>query len=208
MVWDYESLELALTGRHEQGLILLEDLQLRDLAGTNELRGAGEILLSDELRWSVQLESSGFDLPQLSEFAFGRLQGSIQVNGTVQDETWQVLVDAVDLRGDINGLPARINGFGGLGSGLQIANSNLRVDLNGAQLLLQSSGVRGQPGRLELTVADLGRWQPGSRGQLQLQALWAPDKQQLRLSGALEDIEWGGLAIEQGYCRGGLSCFS
>jgi autotransporter translocation and assembly factor TamB len=201
----YESLELALTGRHEQGLILLEDLQLRDLAGTNELRGAGEILLSDELRWAVQLNSSGFDLPQLSEFAFGRLQGTVQVNGTVQDATWRVLVDDVDLRGDINGLPARINGFGGLGSGLLLSNSNLRADLNGAQLLLQSSGVRGQPGRLELTVADLGRWQPGSRGQLQLQALWVPDKQQLQISGSLQDIEWAGLAIDEGIVAGNYS---
>ncbi len=198
----YQSMEISVAGRHDQGRILLEELQLHDREGENDLRGTGEISVVDELRWAVELESGGFDLPQLSEFAFGRLQGTVQVNGSVQGETWQVELVDVDLRGDINGLPARINGFGGLGSGLRLANSNLRADLNGARLLLQSSGVQGQPGRFELAVADLGRWQPGSRGQLQLQALLAPGKQELQLSGTLQDIEWGGLTIDEGTVTG------
>ena len=198
----YQSMQISVVGQHDQGRILLEELQLNDRAGTNDLRGTGEISVSDGLRWAVRLESRGFDLPQLSKFAFGRLQGAVRVNGTVQDETWQVVVEDVDLHGDINGLPARVNGFGGLGSGLLLANSDLRADLNGAQLLLQSSGVRGRGGRFELAVADLGRWQPGSRGQLQLQALLAPGKQELQLSGILQDIEWGGLTIEQGSVTG------
>jgi len=198
----YQSMQISVDGQHDQGLILLENLQLQDKVGTNDLRAAGQISVSDELRWAVQLESGGFDLPQLSEFAFGRLQGSVQVNGAVQGETWQVAVEDVDLQGDINGLPARINGFGGLDSGLLLASSDLRAELNGARLLLQSSGVRGQGGRFELAVADLGRWHPGSRGQLQLQALLAPGKQQMQVSGMLQDIEWGGLTIKEGTVAG------
>jgi len=194
----YPSLQVLLAGEHSEGHIRLESLSLRDGAGVNDLQVAGEIDLGEQLRWSLSLASSGMDLPRVSEYAFGRLEGGLQLSGAVQGEDWQVAIAEVDLRGDVNDLPARITGFAGLGGGLLLANSELEAELNAAKLSLHASGDAGEPGRFELVVDHLGRWQPGSRGQVQLQAELAADRQRFSFSGVLRDVEWRGLQVESG----------
>lgn len=198
----YQALDFSASGNHKQGRVLIRNLLLQDEAGISELRGSGELDLVDSLEVSLELSSSGFELPELSDFAFGRLQGGLRLAATVREESWQVAVDEVDLTGYVNDLPARARGYTGLGGGRLLARSDLQAELNGAQLLLRSSGEQGQPGHLELHVEDLGRWQPGSRGQLDLDGVVAADGGQLQVSGELREVVWQGLEVNQGTLNG------
>ncbi|MEH6635809.1 MAG: hypothetical protein V7700_09835, partial [Halioglobus sp.] len=193
----YQAMDILVVGAMQQSQIKIDSLQLKDAAGNNQLRGTGEITLAQELQWSLVLDSPGVDLPKIAPQAQGRLHGSVQVNGKLQDDNWQVAVVDVNLQGDVNGMPASISGFGGMGGAGLVGNTDFKAEVNGAKLLLQSSSDPGQSGHLELQVADLGRWQTDARGQLTLQAVLASDQQQLHVSGTLQKAQWGALQVAQ-----------
>jgi autotransporter translocation and assembly factor TamB len=198
----YPSLQLSLSGRHEHGLIVLDELAARDPSGVNDLRGNGEILLAQQVQWSLSLESNGMALPGLSEHTFGRLSGKLQLHGRARDEDWQVQIDDVDLHGEINNLPARISGFAGVAAGLRVSHSELEAELNGAQLTLRSSGDETEPVRLDVSIDQLARWLPDSSGQATFQVELAPNTQHVLFSGAVKDIAWQGLEIGDGAIAG------
>lgn len=198
----YESVAGQLTGRHRQGHITLQQLHLQDAASANDLLAAGEIVLAERLQWSLELSSSGIDLPQITAAAFGRIEGSLQVNGSARNEDWELAIGAVDLQGAINDLPARINGYAALGAGMLLRDSELDAQLNGAQLRLLSLPDQERPVRIELAVADLGRWLPGSRGEVELQATLPADWQQVEASGTLRDVQWQDISIAAGRLTG------
>ena len=152
----YPSLEVLLAGGRKDENIHIENLSLSDPAGLNELRASGELQLGEQLRWSLSLASSGLDVPRLSDYASGRLEGALQLTGAVQGEDWQLAIDEVDLRGEINDLPAQITGFAGLGSSKLLARSQLEVELNAARLSLHASGDAQEPARLELSIEHRG----------------------------------------------------
>lgn len=198
----YDGLRLSLSGMQQQGNVQIGELQLADRSGTSVLRGSGEIGLVGERRVKLALSSAGFELPQLSEYAFGRLQGSLQLAAHAGPDYWQLRLEAVDLAGYVNDLPARIQGYTALGSGLLLGRSDLQAELNGAQLSLRSSGEPTGPGLLELTIDDLGRWRPGARGRLQLSGQLSADTSLFQFEGMAEDLHWGELQVPQGAFRG------
>ena len=198
----YQSLQLSVAARHEQGRIVLNALSLQDIAGENQLGGAGEMTLGDEIAWSLAIDSPGLDLPQLSDYAQGRLAGRLNAVGSVRGDRWKVAISDVDLHGEVNNLPAQITGFAGLENGLLLSHSSLEAELNGAQLKLQTAGHDQQPGHLELGVDDLGRWLPGSGGQLQLQAEIAAGGSQYQVSGTAQGLHWRDFSIEEGTISG------
>ena len=198
----YPSLQVQLAGVRKADDIRIENLSLSDPANLNQLHASGELQLGEQLRWSLSLASSGLDVPRLGDDVSGRLEGGLQLTGAVQGEDWQVAIAGVDLRGEINDLPAQITGFAGLGSGMQLAHSQLEAELNAARLSLYASGNTGESARLELAIEHLGRWQPDSRGRLQLQADLTADRQRLDLSGALQDVAWRGMEIANGTFSG------
>ena len=198
----YESLQVSLAGGHEQDMIIIDTFSARDPAGANDLYGSGNISLGESLQWNLLLETSGLALPNVSEYAFGRLTGKLRLNGWAQDEDWRLDVVDVELHGDINELPARINGFAGVGSSMQLTRSQLEAELNGARLSLRSSGDAGAPGHIEVSVDDLGRWQSGSRGKLQVQAVLGADRQHFQLRGSVQDVQWQGLEVGSGNISG------
>ena len=198
----YHGLQLNASGAREQDRVVIHQLSLQDQAQTSELRVKGEIGIGEPLRASLQISSSGLELPDLSEYAFGRLQGGLQLGMTMTQSTWQVSLDEVDLTGYINDLPARVQGHSGLGGGLLLASSDLQAELNGARFVLQSTGQAGQPAHIALAVEDLGRWQPGSRGSLSLEGQLSPQSRDVALTGSFEDILWRGLQVDNGMLRG------
>ncbi len=198
----YEALQLSLAARHEQGRIVLDALSLQDIAGENQLVGSGEITLGDGIGWSLALDSPGLDLPQLSEYAQGRMAGHLNSSGSVRGDRWKVEISDVDLQGKVNNLAAQISGFAGLENGMLLSHSSLQAELNGAQLKLQTSGHDQEPGHLELGVDDLGDWLPGSGGQLQLQAEIAAGGLQYQVLGTARGIHWRDFRIEEGRISG------
>jgi len=203
----YEALDIALEARQREATLTVQELTLADSAGRNSLRATGAVSLGGELAWSLSVDSAGFDFPELSEYATGRLQGRLDIDGEVGDGAWRVAVADVDLRGEVNRLPASIKGHAGFGGGegervLQVAPSELRADINGADLVILAPDRAEAGAMAELTIDDLGRWQPGGRGQLRLQAEIPADWRLLRVEGELQAVAWGGLEVDSGTVRG------
>lgn len=200
--WGYGSLRLAASGQHQHETLTLADLSIQDTAGNNALRGSGEIFLSPGYPWAVSLHSSGLDLPASSESLHGRVDGAVQLAGTLQEDHWELRIAEVAVQGQINDMPAHITGFAGVNSKLQLLHSTLQAQVNGADLSLHSPGDAPGPGTLQLTVADIGRWQAGSAGQLHLNAEVSADRERVQLAGRMQQIEWSGLGIEEAAIAG------
>jgi hypothetical protein len=153
---------------------------------------------------SLDLVSSGLDLPRFNEAVQGRLDGRLTLAGAFEGEQWQVSVAAVALQGVINELPAQISGFAGLGSGLRLTKSALDAQLNGTTLSLQTPGEALGPGHLRVIIEDIGRWQPASQGRVELQAVVAKDRRKVDLSASLDSIQWRGMTVTKGDIEGEL----
>lgn len=203
----YDALNMSLQAQQREGRVTVEELLVADGSGRDRVSAAGDVSFADGLAWSLSVDSPGFDFPEVSEYARGRLQGHLDVRGRAGESGWQVAVEGVDLQGVVNGLPASVKGYAGVGSGeggrpLQVAPSDLVAKINGADLAIRAPGEPGSGASAALSVKDLGRWQTGSRGQVQLQMEIPPDWRLLHLEGKLQDIVWSGLEVERGAVRG------
>tara|TARA_R110002110_G_scaffold406421_1_gene626253 strand:- start:51390 stop:55100 length:3711 start_codon:yes stop_codon:yes gene_type:complete len=200
--FEYGLLSLRASGHHQGARIALDSLDVRDADGGNALTAAGDIVLDDTVQFALNLESPGVDLPAISDYAFGRLQGRLNVNGSVSARDWSIGVDQVDLTGRVNDLPATIRGYAGFASDFTLLRSALFATVNGAELQLQSSTQRAKDGLLRLTIADLGRWQPGARGALKIDADVAADSGRLSWQGTLENVQLDAMEAGSGTLEG------
>lgn len=198
----YESLQVSLSGQHEQEKLLLTGLSLQDANGDNALRASGAVQLSPGHSWSLLLATDGLDIPPVNEAVRGRLDGKLELAGELEGERWQVRIVDVALQGRVNDMPATIRGFGGLDSALRLSASNLQAELNGAQLSLQTPGDTAGPGHLQLRVADIGRWQEGSSGRVELDAEISSDRRHIQLAGRAGNVQWSGIAFAQAALAG------
>jgi len=203
----YEVLTISLQARQRDAALTVQELVVADVEGGNRLRATGEVSFAEELAWSLSVDSPGFDFPEVNEYATGRLQGRLDVDGRVGKSDWQVAVAEVDLHGTVNQLPALIKGHAGVGSGqaerlLQVAPSDLRAEINGADLVILAPDKTRGGAVAQLTIDDLGRWQPGSAGELRMQINIPPDWRLLRLEGDLQGVVWGGIVVQNGTIGG------
>ena len=198
----YESLAFSLQGSHQSGKVVIDELSMLDVAGNNALDASGEIVLADAIEWSIALQSDGVDLPHDMEALGGRMEGALHLTGKVQAPRWEVSVRDVQLEGTINGLPAYIRGFAGINSEMRLLSSELDAELNGAEASLRAGGKRQGMGQVALSIDDMGRWQAGNRGQIQLALLIAPDAKHFELSGNIQNIVWRELTLETGAVSG------
>ena len=198
----YQSMALRLAGSHEPGNLLLEDVRLQDEAAANTLWGRGALDYSGQLAWSAVLETSGLDLLPLEQYGSGRIEGQLQLSGSLGDEGWAISLADADLKGTLNGLPARLSGNAGIDSDLVLLPGELEGELNGTRLALRASADADSPARLELALDDLGLWLPGSKGRITLEALLMPGWQEFSVSGKLGDIQWQDLRVAGGVIEG------
>jgi len=198
----YPELSLNLGGWHRAGLLVVEDMHLEDASSSNTLWGNGELRYGERLEWSLALESGGLDLPPVSAAIDGQLEGQLQLDGWLAGDDWEATLSGVSLQGEVNGLPASITGYGGLGSDLVLRSSDFQALINGARLLLQKPWQPGGGARLELTVDDLGLWLPGSRGSLQLRAIPDEDWTHIGLEGSLDTLVLEQISVRAGRFEG------
>jgi autotransporter translocation and assembly factor TamB len=105
-------------------------------------------------------------------------------------------VSGVDLRGDVNNLPARASGIFFLDQDWGMRGTDLEAELNGARLSLRASPDGLEPGTLAVDIADLGRWQSGVSGRVRADVRVAPAIEQLVLEGELQALRWGGFEAD------------
>ena len=198
----YDALTCSLQAEHESGKILVSQLSILDVTAQNALYASGEVVVADAVEWSIGLHSDGVDLPNVIETLDGRMAGSLQLFGEMRAAQWEVGVRDTQLNGLINGLPARISGFAGINSEMRLLNSELDAEFNGATLSLRGGHAVREMGHLKVSIDDIGRWQAGAQGQIQLDALLLSDAKHVELSGDVQDIGWRGLTLDTGAVSG------
>lgn len=198
----YSEMSLDLLARHREGQLSIARLALRDPQGNNALDGNGSLSLISPYEGTLSLRSPGFDLPEVGEYASGRLAGAVAVSAAVSDTAWWVAVRDADLQGEVNALPAHITGFAGLDSDLALAPSNLQAEVNRARLSLQATGESGKSGRLNMRIDDLGLWLPGNRGQFELTASLGELDGDVDLVGSLRGLGLSGIEVATGQVSG------
>jgi translocation and assembly module TamB len=198
----YPELGLQLAGSHQAAKLQIDDLRLQDAKGANTVWASGELDYGDTLRVSALLESSAIDLAAWSDYGPGSVEGQLRLLANLEGEQWDVAVSEVDIKGEVDGLPAHVSGHAGINSQLRLLATDLHADVNGSQLMLRASGDRTGPSKADVSVDDLGVWLPGSRGKIVLQALVTEDWEKLTLSGSAEDVRWQDLRIASGEIKG------
>lgn len=198
----YQPMSLRLAGNHAPGKLLLEDLRLQDKAAVNTLWGTGVLDYAGQMAWSAMLETSGFDLTPLEQYGSGRIEGQLQLQGSFVDSEWAISLADADLKGSLNGLPARLSGSAGIDSRLVLQPSALEAELNGTRLSFQAVGDPDSPARLALVLDDLGLWLPGSHGQIALDSVLKPGWKEFSVTGKVADIRWQDLRVSGGTIDG------
>lgn len=198
----YEDVDLHIAGRHQAGLLFIEDMRLQDGGGDNTLWGSGALAYGAQLQWSLGLETGGFELPAGPDLPRGRFEGSLRLAGSTHEGGWQMGLSDLELQGTVNDLPARISGYVGIDSDLKLSASDLQAELNEARASLRAGGQGGVPGQFEVSVGDLGRWLPDSKGRLNLRGNMTTDWQQVDWSGTVGDIAWSGMSVASGQITG------
>lgn len=200
----YAMLSLELSARHAPGLVQVHSFLL-DAAEAGSLSVEGRLNYADTIAWEAAVHSGGLQMPELSEYLFGQVAGSLTTRGRLGDDDWQVELQEVDLVGDVNGLPAMIKGGLQLDSSELIRSGALRAQVNGAEIDV-SAGASGAAGaRAELGIADLGRWSRGAGGSVLLNVDWDRADNRLALRGSVEGIHWNSLRADRGVLEGAVS---
>lgn len=201
----YTHLAVQLKAEQSHGELLVETLELRDAATDSTLLATGKINLENTLVVDGSLRSAGFELPQTGSSFSGRLAGEGQFSASVTDEEWYLDLQGVDISGDINNLPAMLSGYARLEDGLRIGETQLRGQVNGAQLSVDASRDENSGALIELQLADLARWHEDARGRFRITATRSPDGQAYDVSGDIQQLAWGGLTADAGELQGRAS---
>ncbi|HEY7775713.1 MAG TPA: hypothetical protein VIC02_04140, partial [Kineobactrum sp.] len=194
----YEALTVAARVTHADNRVLIEELVLSDADTDSAVALEGTLHYGDGLAWQLEVASTGVTLPALNDYVFGRVAGGLAIEGAVSPGAWQLALRDVDLAGEVNNLPALVNGQLSLNGRDYVAAGTLALDVNGAQLRLQRGESADAAAALSLQIADLSRWEPGSRGRLELEGELRAKASSLQLSGSLANVRWRGLDVDRG----------
>ncbi len=203
---DFEYPNIALQGRAQlRGAELaVDELSLRDRGSDSAATFTGTAQLQADWSLAGTLRSEGFKLPSMSVLHQGRVQGQAELDLRAAGEGWRLGLSALDFRGEINGLPASLQGTLALDSELRLLPSTLGAQVNGAQLRLRAGGAGGREDLLDLEVDDFGRWVRGGRGSVALHARGNLRQGQFSIDGDANGIQLEGLRLPAMSLRGSL----
>ena len=201
----YKGLQLGVNAEHREGLIHFEEVHLQDASDLIDLSARGEWHTGPEQRLLLSLVANRLALPAINDAVSGQLQGSLNLDAQLSGEQWQLLLSDVDISGDINELPASVRGQLRVDQDWRLAGSDLQAAVNDAKLSLRGAALAQRSGEMTVAVPDLGRWQPGARGELQLQVQLDRSLQQLSYAATVQDLDWGGISVATGVLSGNHS---
>ncbi|MEP1593178.1 MAG: hypothetical protein ABJK20_01340, partial [Halieaceae bacterium] len=190
---EFAEVRIDAQGSHQAGRLMLDEATIADKATGTELALQGQLDYGDGYDFKVAASSSGMNLPSFSEQLAGSVQGALAAKGRVDDSGWVLGLENIDLKGDINGLPAFVRGSYALSSSRLLTAGQLDGEFNGALLKLRTMASGADSGKLLLTLDDLSRWRVGSRGRVALEATLSGETDRLRLRGSIENAAWENL---------------
>ena len=201
----YDQLELALSGHYRNNMLWIDTADLHDASTDSALVIEGTVSFEDALQWNLALRSSGAKIPELGDMLSGRLNGSLVTRGTWAEGQWQAGIEAVDLQGEINNMPARASGSVSVNDQLYLSNSNVFLSIKESELAITSR--RGDASRdadllFELNVQNLGRWLDETGGSVSVSGSVEQSRQRLVFEGFGEELHWQGIDVSHGHFEG------
>lgn len=191
----YDALELIAEGNHgvqqsdsHESQILISRFELLHKASSSALNADAKITLGTQGHTRFSINTGGFTIPRLSSGIVGRLSGAVKGQVSYSQATWALLIEKIDLAGDVNDLPAQIQGNLEIDKKLRILNSQLSADLNGAHLTLSATEKDNGHAKLNLTVEDISQWLPGTSGRLESSGVLTSRLGDLELIGQVQNF--------------------
>ncbi len=187
----YDKIDFNARGNHRTGLLVMEALDLGN-AKDGQVSLAGQLRYAEAIDFDLKLHSPGIVLPAFNEMLAGRVQGSMAAVGSLSENAWDMALYDIDLKGNVNELPAFFRGDYGFSSSRLITEGSLDGEINGATVKLRTLASGADSGRLLVTLDDLSRWQVGSRGRVRLDATLSGNREDLAVAGSVENFAWEG----------------
>ncbi|MBV1916250.1 MAG: translocation/assembly module TamB domain-containing protein [Pseudomonadales bacterium] len=194
----HENLRLTTEGRHEPSKLVIQQARLKDASNENVLDLSGQLITKEQLSWTLNAKTAGFNIPAFDPRVSGRIAGGFQMNGSAGEEDWMLAFDDLSINGEVNDLPLSIEGHLTSRSDRYISSANLSAELNGAKLILEGSDEI----HASLNVSDLGLWFGTGSGVLAFNGLFSQKEQMLLLNGTADNLVWQQLIIEQSVIKG------
>lgn len=100
----YQNVAIELSANLQKDLLKINTFYLKDFNADNELNLVGELQLGDKLSWDINLDTSGFTLPNIDKRLSGRVQGNIASKGFWHGDEWALSLENSKLTGQINNI--------------------------------------------------------------------------------------------------------
>jgi autotransporter translocation and assembly factor TamB len=200
----YADTQLLITAQRTGENIRVDELTLSDSRSRELLAIRGDINLGREaLTISLDLESSGMQLPDTSSGIAGTVGGQMSLSARIEDNSWTAQLAQVDLHGEVNELPASISGDIGLSSARFITSGMLVAEVNGAHIdLAIARQTGGGAGQLKLAIDELSRWRSDLHGKVELFAVISEGQDILQFDGQLEAFDGWGVSLARSTLQG------
>ncbi|MDF2179481.1 translocation/assembly module TamB domain-containing protein [Aliiglaciecola sp. CAU 1673] len=177
---DQEPANLGLSAFHEGSALKVDDLQLSDKVSGSALRAQGQLAYADGLQWQLnsQIASMRVDTP-LSPFK-GHFSGQFAHQGHWEDKGYALVLENLQLDGEIENTPLRVMASGQLDMFEQMQIHGLQADIQALDSTLKVSGQLDKQWAIAGTFKSdrLNRLHADTRGKVQAN---------INLSGPLED---------------------
>lgn len=201
----YRDLALILEGQWRPGELRIDSFSAREPGEEGSaLLAAGRLDYGAATAVELSLSTPGLTLPAVSDYLFGRVAGELALSARLPEQGWAVDLQNIGLDGEVNGLPATASGHLQLDSEQYLAGGQLEFAVNGALGSL-APVPDSRDSRLHLQVADLGRWQRGSRGSAEITARLRANGRSGSFELDVADVGWQAFSLEQGTASGRFS---
>ena len=185
--YGYKNAQINITATHKQDGISIDKLHFIDTDSASQLDLRGDIgILPNDMTWQLVAQSKGFSLPKiyvhslaeliknqeqvdfllvnLPDSVTGRLQGNIATSGSWSDEKWSIAVSDTNISGQLNNVDLAIKANIGLNQSGHLQESELFIDFNNSQLILQAADSAFWDINGTLTVDNIKHWYDGVNG--------------------------------------------
>ncbi|WP_211355856.1 translocation/assembly module TamB domain-containing protein [Colwellia echini] len=132
----YENVALELVATHQESNIKIQTLHLQDLHAANDLMLTGALDVGQEFAWDINLNTTGFTLPDINPNIAGRIQGNLNSQGFWHDEKWAVTVSNSIIKGELNKRPLNIKANIDMNHNGSVGQSDLLIEYENIALTL------------------------------------------------------------------------
>lgn len=163
----YDHAAINFTATHKNKKIDIAFFRFNDLITASDLSLMGTVHYGDKLEWDVNVKSSGFTLPQITEQLAGRLTGNVQSIGQWKNNQWIIALNNTNIDGVLNAKKVSLLGDVKLDQNWYLQPSKLEVNIDDTQINLEGYSDEKWHVNGIIDSPDINKWVMDSRGALQ-----------------------------------------